>query len=354
LQKKRDVVKTIILTLDYELFLGAESGSVKECMTEPISELVSILKLNDSKLTIFWDISHYHRLRELSTANEECKKDLDRIKDSICRLVEDGHDVQMHIHSSWINSEYREGKWQIKHDLYPIHNLEKDSTQPWQLIDYLEKTKLLMEETIKPVKPDYKVTTFRAGGFLLEPFNILKEAFKLLGVKVDSSVLPGVIYDSGGFTSFDYKMYPQKTFYRFENSPSEEVENGYFIEIPITTVKINPLHNFYFRILERVFYKSLNGNLGGTSLNSIVYKKKTFFEKIFSLFKPMTVQFTLDSNFEEKINYMLKKSPDNSVMILHSKLFTKYHSQILKDLIAKRKVRFISLADFIKEKGLLT
>lgn len=346
-------MKTIILTLDYELFLGAESGSVEKCMIEPIKDLMSLLNLHNSKMTIFWDILHYHRLIELSSTNEECKKDLNRIKDSITGLVEDGHDMQMHIHSHWINSEYRDGKWQMKYDLYPIHSLEKDLAQPGQLMDYLQKAKLLMEETISPVKPDYKVTTFRAGGFLLEPFDKLKEAFKLLGIQIDSSVLPGVIYDSGGFTSFDYKLYPKKTFYRFENSPSEEAENGSFIEVPITTVKINPLHNFYFRILERTRYQSLNSNLAGTSLNSFIYKKKSLAEKIFSLFKPVTMQFTLDSNFEEKINYMLKKSPENSVMILHSKLFTQYHSRILKDMISRNKVRFISMADFINEKGLL-
>lgn len=347
------MMKTIILTLDYELFLGAESGSVEKCMIEPIKELMSLLNLNDSKMTIFWDILHYHRLKELSSTIEECKKDLQRIKDSITGLVEDGHDIQMHIHSHWINSEYRDGKWQLRYDLYPIHNLDKDSAHPGQLMAYLQKAKSLMEETIFPVKPDYKVTTFRAGGFLLEPFDKLNQAFKILGIQIDSSVLPGVVYDSGGFTSFDYKLYPKKTFYRFENSPSEETENGSFIEVPITTVKIDPLHNFYFRILERTRYKSLNSNLAGTSLNSFIYKKKSLIEKIFSLFKPVTVQFTLDSNFEEKIDYMLKKSPENSVMILHSKLFTQYHSRILKDLISGNKIRFISMADFIKEKGLL-
>lgn len=347
------MVKTIILTLDYELFLGAESGSVENCMVEPIKELMSLLKLNGSKMTIFWDILHYHRLKELSSTKVECEKDLKRIKDSISGLVEDGHDIQMHIHSHWINSEYRDGKWQIKYDLYPVHNLDKNSDQPGQLMDYLQKAKLLMEETISPVKPDYKVTTFRAGGFLLEPFVKLKDTLKILGIHIDSSVLPGVLYDSGGFTSFDYKLYPKKTFYRFENSPSEETENGSFIEVPITTVKIDPLHNFYFRILERTRYKSLNSNLAGTSLNAIVYKKKSLIEKLFSLFKPVTVQFTLDSNFEEKIDYMLKKSPENSVMILHSKLFTQYHARILKDLISGNKVRFISMADFIKEEGLL-
>lgn len=47
------MMKTIILTLDYELFLGAESGSVEKCMIEPIKDLMSLLNLNDSKMTIF-------------------------------------------------------------------------------------------------------------------------------------------------------------------------------------------------------------------------------------------------------------------------------------------------------------
>ena len=43
-------VKKIILTIDYEVFLGKETGSVKDCMIEPTKRLASILEKNGSKM----------------------------------------------------------------------------------------------------------------------------------------------------------------------------------------------------------------------------------------------------------------------------------------------------------------
>lgn len=46
-------MKKIILTIDYELFIGTKKGTVRGCIIEPTEKLISILSMNDSKMTGF-------------------------------------------------------------------------------------------------------------------------------------------------------------------------------------------------------------------------------------------------------------------------------------------------------------
>ena len=57
----------------------------------------------------------------------------------------------------------------------------------------LSISKKLMEDLIRKVNPDYKVTTFRAGGYLIEPLNKIKDALLKNEIKIDSSVCPRFI-----------------------------------------------------------------------------------------------------------------------------------------------------------------
>ncbi len=58
-------MKKNILTIDYELFIGTKKGTVRGCIIEPTEKLISILSMNDSKMTGFLDVLHYYRLLTL-------------------------------------------------------------------------------------------------------------------------------------------------------------------------------------------------------------------------------------------------------------------------------------------------
>ena len=65
------------------------------------------------------------------------------------------------------------------------------------------------------------------------------------------------------------------------------------------------------------------------------------------LFTPQNTQLTTDSNFRERFNYLFKKSPEYSTMILHSKLLNNHTIEIIKEYISRNKVRFISIRDYL-------
>lgn len=40
----------------------------------------------------------------------------------------------------------------------------------------------------RSVEPDYKIVAFRAGGWAVQPFSLLKKAFLSADIRIDSSV----------------------------------------------------------------------------------------------------------------------------------------------------------------------
>jgi hypothetical protein len=345
-------MKNIVLTVDYEIFFGNESGSVQKCMIEPSKRLLSILETNNSKMTVFWDILHFQRLIELSDSNEICRIDAQNIKKQVQEFAKNGHDVQFHIHSHWLDAQFTDKKWHFKYDRYKLHSLrDEDSSEDSNtIIGCLTKAKSLLEETIREVKPEYVVTTFRAGGFLIEPFSKLKSAFLKLGVSIDSSVLPGTVYCGSGFNSYDHLDFPNGSFYRFEDSPSSVDQNGSFIEMPIKTIVLNPLRNIYYKILFKTKYKNLQADIPGKSINCAILSKCRLHEKIFKLIKPAREQFTTDSNFGEKIRFFFHKAPDDSTLIMHPKLLNEHIINVLESLLANSEIKFISICDLLSRK----
>ena len=101
-----EMAKDLILTIDYEVFLGDETGNLREVLIEPTYQLMEILRLNGSKMTVFWDIMHYDALCRLSKEYPRLKEEQLLIEQQIKDLVAEGHDVQMHIHPHWLDAKY--------------------------------------------------------------------------------------------------------------------------------------------------------------------------------------------------------------------------------------------------------
>jgi hypothetical protein len=345
-------MKKIILTMDYELFLGEKTGTVKKCMIEPTAKLISCLKKNNSMMTVFWDILHYYRLIELGQYYSELQKDKLLIEEQILELVYNGHDIQLHLHPQWLDAKYEDGRWKFIYDRYKLHNLlcENNVDDINTILGCISISKNLIESLIRKVNPDYKVTTFRAGGYLIEPFNKLKDALLSNGIYIDSSISPG-IYNNDGLYSYDYRDYPLVQRYNFSITPKSIVEDGNFIEIPITSIKYPLYRNIYFMLLARIKYSNLNaarpGTPAGKNINNSSINK---IRKLLSIFyAPQMVQLTLDAKFREKFNYLINKAPEYSTMIMHPKLLNSHMLGVLNHYVKTQKAQFISIKDFINK-----
>lgn len=342
-------MRETILTIDYELFLGSKTGTVKDCMIEPTEKLASILEKNFSKMTIFWDILHYYRLLELEKKFSELGKDRELIKGQILNLASRGHDIQLHLHPHWLDAVYENGNWEFDYKRFKLHNLldENNPDDINTIIGCVSFSKGILENLIREVNPDYKVNSFRAGGYLVEPFVTIKEALLINEIEIDSSVCPDS-YNNNSVFSFDFRSYPNNAKYNFESSPKDIEENGRFVEIPITTVKIPALINFFFKILKKIKYPDLEIERKGSGTGEYSKLKVTkSYNKLFSLTHSKISQLTTDSNFKERLDYIVSKVSDYSTMIIHPKLLNSHTFQILENYVSTNKLRFISIQDFV-------
>lgn len=321
-------------------------------MVEPTYKLAEILEINDSKMTVFWDILHYYRLIELENDYHEIKNDRKLIDEQISFLISKGHDIQLHLHPHWLDAVYKDDEWKFIYDRFNLHALsEEESAEKIEtILGCITISKQLMEKVIRKHIPGYNVTTFRAGGYLIEPFLKLKKAFEQNNIFVDSSVLPGMAYDNP-VNKYDFRNYPSKNYYRFENEPSQFSKKGKFVELPVTTLSIPIYKNLLFTLIRRLKYPDLeSGRMGTGSDESVNEGENSNMKKIFGLLtKPKQTAFTTDGNFSERFNYMIRKVYNNSTMILHPKLLNQHTLSLIKKKLAKNYIKFISINNYMRD-----
>jgi len=292
-------VRKILITLDYELFFG-KSGSIERTIINPTKKLISILDRHKIKASFFVDSGYLIKLKEYMQNFEGLKKDYDLISQQIQKLSKEGHDIQLH----------------IRYKLSDFSELEID--------DIVKRYSIVLEE-ITNLKP----TTFRAGGWCIQPFDKIANALKKYGIRIDSTV-----YYNGKNTtpskSFDFTDASQKDNWKFSNDPLIEDEDGYFLEIPISSVKTSLF--FYFRFILNKFFGGKNHQSFGDGF-AISNSKKQIFEL---LLKPSFSVASIDGYKASLLNKYAKQNKEQLVLIGHPKAFTPFSLKALDTFISKR------------------
>tara|TARA_R110002072_G_scaffold302060_1_gene483555 strand:+ start:19919 stop:20881 length:963 start_codon:yes stop_codon:yes gene_type:complete len=219
----------IYLTFDYELFFGEESGTVEKCMLQPTEDLLELARGKNVSYTFFVDVGYLIEAEKYP----QLRTELQLVKTQINKMLTLGHDVQLHIHPHWEKATW-DGKWSM------------NISNSYKLSDFSE---IEITAIVKKYKSYLDNITgnntfvFRAGGWCIEPFILLKDVFKEVGIRIDSSVFPGVYLKTDNY-SVNFLNAPRKSKYYFENSVCDEDEDGSFIEYPISSFRYSP--SFYW------------------------------------------------------------------------------------------------------------
>jgi hypothetical protein len=225
----------ICITLDYELCLGHKTGSVYNTLIFPMDELTKILDKYDIKVTLMVDSAYLLMLKKLKEDFEVLENDYNMIVSQLKSLSKNGHSIQLHIHPQWYYSRFDGNVWKLDFKHYKLSDMDKEDVPL-----YFKDSKLLLESIIGK-----SVVAFRAGGFSIQSY---KEHYKLLvsnNIQIDSSCAPGII-EKSKYQWYDYRYSPSQN-YKFSKDISQVDELGEVLEIPISTVKFNPLHYVYLR-----------------------------------------------------------------------------------------------------------
>lgn len=317
----------IYITLDYELFFGNNSGSVKNCIINPTNKLLKILDIYNIKAVFFVDVGYIIKLIEYKNKNETLKADYELITQQIYFLANHGHSVELHVHPHWEDTIYNGNKWIFNTSRYKLSDFNEN-----EIINIITKYKNLLEEISQK-----KITTFRAGGWCIQPFEKIGKALLKNNIFIDSTVYPNGYYKSK-HQYFDFLNAPQyKTKWNFSQNPVVEDKQGKFIEIPISSIKVSPIFFWKFaltKILNLKKHKSIGDGhaikIENSQLKNLLLKPS---------FTVVSIDGYKSTLLNKALNQYLKlnKKNTNFVLIGHPKAFTPFSLKKLNAFIKKHK-----------------
>lgn len=310
----------ILLTFDYEVFFGDDSGSIEKCMIEPSNRLMEIAKQQDIKLVFFVDIGYYIQLKKQNSAQNT--QDLLLFEQQVKSMVAQGHDVQLHIHPHWEKAVFEQGKWKFNmHQCYKLADFPDEAIE-----EIISRYKAALDNL-----SGQKSIAFRAGGWCIQPFDRLKNSFHNEGIRIDSSVFAGAKFYSEQY-AFDFSSAPKKDHYRFQNDVNMEDCDGEFLEMPITSHRYSPLFYWRLYILGRLFPKRHKMLGDGIFLAQPGRKKSVLTNFTWN-------HASSDGFYASKLNKItdLKAKDEYMVVIGHPKSMTEYSFEKLEQYILKQK-----------------
>lgn len=187
----------IAITIDYETWQPIPPGKRIDWEADvftPTERLLTACEQAQAPVTLMAEMGEYLWLCEHEPAIAR------RMEAQWQEALRRGHDVQLHLHPSWLPElgARREGEqW------YWDWTKAKADDYPGDLTRRIGECKAALEQTLRAVKPDYRVTAFRAGAYQAQPFRRLYAALAAHGIGCDSSVYAGGLSAERGY---DYTL----------------------------------------------------------------------------------------------------------------------------------------------------
>ncbi|MDD2636380.1 MAG: hypothetical protein PHW82_12890 [Bacteroidales bacterium] len=313
--------KQLILTFDYELFLGKKSGSVINCLIKPTDLLLNILSKHKQSAIFFIDTTYLWSLNEVAKSYPVAKYDYESILAQLKEMVNKGHIIAHHIHPHWFDAQYLPeiNQWDLS-------NVEKLT---FEKIDNNERESLfsfsnaIILDIYKQANIEVETHAFRAGGLFIEPFSEFAPFFENYNIKYDFSVLPGGKRDDN-INRFDFSNSPSNRIYQFSETIATENKKGKFTEFPISLIEIKNFNKFtngiYYRLMKNKSKMQPYGD--GTSIANVINSANSEDAKpnYLSMQIPASVEILNPTLLNLYKNYL--KSSDYFQILSHPKLLT--------------------------------
>lgn len=258
---QRVMAKKLLLTFDYELFLGNRSGTPRECLLEPTEQLRLLAARYGVRLIFFVDTIYLQRLREEGRANRQCNTNLAQIEEQLRQLIQDGHYIFPHLHPHWLDAIYlaESNQWRLENSrLYRLHSIP--ATERRQLF---ASSLGFLEGIVRSVGGAYSLDAYRAGGWSIQPFADFAPLFREFGIRHDFSVAPR----RWSFTDahwFDFTAVRDAAGpYRFTEDVTQPAgNNGEFVEWPISFLNTASCSRRFDKLLRMTLYRCCSPKRG--------------------------------------------------------------------------------------------
>ncbi len=328
-------------TLDYEIH-GNGDGNPMNLMVEPTYRLMDLLERYGQRVTIMADIAEILAFERYRAKHGRDDYHVEDIRTQLCEAIRRGHDVQLHVHSSYFRAEWHDGAFDQCIEDYNMAAL------PIERIDDMVGTCVrYLEELLQPIKPDYKVWLFRAANWSMMPTENLYKVLLKYGITADTSVYKGGV--QGGNVCYDYRH----AFDNLLSYPASAKDINYYdskgqiMEYPIYC-EMKPFWQFLsllriFRMVRAKFHKhKKNQDSGAKNQKSGLQKddnRKLTLKSFFRL-NPWKMDFNQGTNCQliaAMKRIMCRKVTDREVvdviLIGHSKTFVLYNEKTLESFL---------------------
>lgn len=337
----------LIFTLDYEIH-GNGDGNPYELMVEPTYRLMTLLEKYGQKLTIMADVAEILCFKRYAAETGRDDYRVAEIEAQLCEAIKRGHDVQLHVHSSYFKAQHKNGAFDQCIEEYnmaalPIERIDEMVTE---CVTYLV-------DLLRPIKEDYKVWLFRAANWSMMPTENLYRVLVKHGITHDTSVYKGGC--QGGNVCYDYReaydnlfAYPASML-----NINERDDKGQLIELPIYT-EMRPFWDFVtpmrvFRMIRAKFHKHKHANEVKSkrveelaNIDNKEDRSKLTLRSFFRL-SPLKMDFNqvnarglkrMMKNVMRRVESQESRAESvNVVLIGHSKTFVPYNEKTLEPFL---------------------
>jgi hypothetical protein len=332
MKNKNVITKKILLTFDYEVFFK-KSGTFERCIQQPVNELLLFFEKHQIGATFFVDTIYYLRLLE----HEATKPTAELLKQQLQRLVLAGSRIEPHLHPHWLDAIYINGGWEFP----TYHRYRLQSLSEAEISALFRQACTVLEEIACEVQPNYKVMSYRAGGWCIQPFDLLKKSFTECGVIVDSSVAPHM-KGTSNVHEFDFSHVKPINYFHFNMDPTKLEQQGDFVEIPISTFHCSS----YAKIIRKFKNKLHRGELAsfgdGTGLPITSNRR----------FLPSYEMVSLERTFPSDLSRIIKHIKQDVVNIIsHPKGLSKMSFHCLNQLVEQNH-QFMTVKQYYEQEVL--
>ena len=191
----------ILISFDYELFLGENYADHKEILIDTTNQIIDLLNTKGVQATLFADVCcalRYKYYGQMDFVND--------FEEQLVLAQEKGFDVQLHIHSNWLNSTYNGQKWDISPVGYRVHEFGFSDGGVEKIIkDGIQ----YLNDVLLTHNPKYRCVAYRAGGYSIQPHSELVKILRNNGIVIDSSVCRHQ-YIKSNANNYDFRRLPTK------------------------------------------------------------------------------------------------------------------------------------------------
>lgn len=330
----------VMLTLDYEVFFGSKSGSVQKTLIEPTDALFAAASRVDARLVFFVDAGFLVRLRERT--DDEARQSYSAIRRQLDKMLEAGHEIQLHIHPHWEDSNWDGKKWQVNTSRYRLHD-----HSPSAIRSIVKSYK----HELDVIAGAENIFAYRAGGWVIQPFDSIREALWDSGIWLDSTVYAGGL-ETSETHSYDFRGAPLISRWRFENDPLVPAPTGRFLEVPIASYRLPP--SFYWRLAwVKKFGSARHKSFGDGS--AIPLGKNDLAAKLFrSTYSVVSMDGYKASFIKNAFRDYQQKRLEDFVIIGHPKALSRYSIAELGHTLSKMdNVEFVGFSHYLQEQTAL-